>query len=679
MFMRFRQLHLDFHTSEFVDEVGREFSRQDFQQKLKTGHVNQVTIFARCAHGWSYYDSKVAQKHPGLSFDLLGEMIVAAHEIDVKAHAHISVCLSEKDARLHPEWLIRGLDERTTWVKSLSEAGWHRLCFNNAYIDEIYAQIHEVVSSYDIDGLFLDIASPIPCRCQNCVSTLLEQGKDPLNNAHVWELAEILFKKYSDKVKSIVNALKPGLPTFHNGGHIQRGRPDLVTGDTHFELESLPTGGWGYDHFPLSALYVHHSNKFYSGMTGKFHMEWGEFGSYKHPNALRYEMALTLAYGARCSVGDQLHPNGEMDEATYRLIGEAYQDVAEKEVYLKDLSLVFDVAVISLEAVGAKFQERNLIAKAEKDTLGEEYDEINHISRAEHSDVGAHRLLKEGQYLYTIIDADMDFYKYKVLILPDYVHMNEQLKEKLLDYVNHGGKLLISGASGSGQSSLLSDLGIELEGKLEKNPVYIRPEFELKSFARVAVVVYGDAFKVKRHTGKVLAHFEEPLFNRLPYRFFSHQHAPSRNESTTPAIVATGQATYIAFPIFENYKQHAFVSIKQIFTHCLDELLGEGKTISSNMPSTSIVTVMENREMNFDLIHLVYAPTIKRGEGIEIVEDIPSLHNVTVRFKCEQKPISVSLVPQNEEISFIFAEAGNDVIEWNVSRMDCHQMVKIQY
>ena len=26
--------------------------------------------------------------------------------------------------------------------------------------------------------------------------------------------------------------------------------------NTHLELESLPTGGWGYDHFPLSARYA---------------------------------------------------------------------------------------------------------------------------------------------------------------------------------------------------------------------------------------------------------------------------------------------------------------------------------------------------------------------------------------------------------------------------------------
>jgi len=42
-------------------------------------------------------------------------------------------------------------------------------------------------------------------------------------------------------------------------------------------------------------------------MTGKFHTMWGEFGGYKHPNALSYECSLMLAYCAGCSIGDQLH------------------------------------------------------------------------------------------------------------------------------------------------------------------------------------------------------------------------------------------------------------------------------------------------------------------------------------------------------------------------------------
>ena len=38
--------------------------------------------------------------------------------------------------------------------------------------------------------------------------------------------------------------------------------------NTHLELESLPTGGWGYDHFPFSARYCQGLGVDYLGMTG---------------------------------------------------------------------------------------------------------------------------------------------------------------------------------------------------------------------------------------------------------------------------------------------------------------------------------------------------------------------------------------------------------------------------
>ena len=57
-----------------------------------------------------------------------------------------------------------------------------------------------------------------------------------------------------------------------------------------------------------------------------------------------------LASGAKCSVGDQLHPNGKMDETTYRLIGEAYSEVEAKEPWCDGVTNVADIAVLSSEA-----------------------------------------------------------------------------------------------------------------------------------------------------------------------------------------------------------------------------------------------------------------------------------------------------------------------------------------
>ena len=130
---------------------------------LRTGHVDSVTVFSKCHHGWAYHPSEANERHPGLSFDLLGGMIEAAHEIGVNTPVYLSAGLDEKITRRHPEWLIRAKNEATTWAKDFLTPGYHRLCMNTPYLDVLVAQIEEVVRNYDADGIFLDIVGVVPC------------------------------------------------------------------------------------------------------------------------------------------------------------------------------------------------------------------------------------------------------------------------------------------------------------------------------------------------------------------------------------------------------------------------------------------------------------------------------------------------------------------------------------
>ena len=69
-------------------------------------------------------------------------------------------------------------------------------------------------------------------------------------------------------------------------------------------------------------------------MTGKFHLEWGEFGGFKCKEALKYEIATMAVYGAGCSIGDHLIWDGEMDMETYRNIGYAYRYLEKNRTIL---------------------------------------------------------------------------------------------------------------------------------------------------------------------------------------------------------------------------------------------------------------------------------------------------------------------------------------------------------
>ena len=173
--MRFRQVHLDFHTSEHIPDIGKQFDKAQFQQALRTGHVNSITLFSKCHHGWSYHPTKANRIHPNLSFDLLGAQIEAAHEIDVRTPVYISAGFDEKYAREHPDQLVRRREQLLNPPEDFSRAGYHLICFNTPYLDTLIAQVKEVCENYDADGLFLDITAPRVCYCKYCMRTLSER------------------------------------------------------------------------------------------------------------------------------------------------------------------------------------------------------------------------------------------------------------------------------------------------------------------------------------------------------------------------------------------------------------------------------------------------------------------------------------------------------------------------
>lgn len=650
--MRFRQVHLDFHTSEHIEDIGKKFDKKQFQTALKKGHINSITLFSKCHHGWAYHPSKANEIHPHLDFDLLGAQIQAAHEIGVKTPIYLSAGLDEKITHRHPEWLVRNLDESTTWAKDFTEPGYHKMCMSSPYLDYLVKQIEEVCKNYDADGIFLDIAGVQPCYCQNCIAEREELGLNPYDENDVLKHAETVYKRYAEKTRAAVDKYKPNLPLFHNGGHIRQGRRDLVNYNTHLELESLPTGGWGYDHFPFSARYCQGLGVDYLGMTGKFHGSWGEFGGFKHPNALRFEVALAAANGAKCSVGDQLSPSGEMDMVTYDLIGSAYSELEEKEEWLDNVESVADIAIISPEAYVGDLS-------------------TGQMTKVDDSGSGVCRIMLEGKYLFDVIDFESDLNKYKVIILPDVIRADIDFAKRLREFCDCGGKVLATGKSALYENSneFCLNLGAEWIKENPYKPDYFRSLEKIKDMGDTGYIMYGNGEKI-RCIGNELGIRENPYFNRTRAHFCSHQHTPNSCEYGGAGMTEGKDGIYIAWNIFADYAQSGELHLKQMAIFALDRLLDTAKTLKTNLPAQGIVTLMKQNDRL--ICHLLYASPVKRGNGIEVIEDILPIYNVELAIKTDKKINKVYLAPQKEDIDFTYDDG---YISVKLDKIECHQMV----
>ena len=128
--LRFRQIHLDFHTSEKIAGIGSQFDPEEYADTLAKARVNSVTTFSKCHHGLIYHDTRFEARHPFLERNLLKEQIEACHARDIRVPIYISVGLDEFMAKRHPEWLEVDGNGRRSGAAPL-QPGWHKFCFNS--------------------------------------------------------------------------------------------------------------------------------------------------------------------------------------------------------------------------------------------------------------------------------------------------------------------------------------------------------------------------------------------------------------------------------------------------------------------------------------------------------------------------------------------------------------------
>ncbi len=646
--LRFRQVHLDFHTSGLIPDIGARFSREQFADALRRGHVDSITLFSKCHHGYSYHPTEANEIHPGLSFDLLGEQIEVCRSLGVRAPVYLSAGVDEKEAVRHAEWLLKPSPD--AGADFVNRAGYHVLCYNTPYLDLLAAQLDEVMRLYRPCGIFLDISDVRPCWCQSCIASMRAEGLDPCSAADALVWAERVYAAYCRRMEAVVRKYSAETTIFHNAGNIRRGRRDIAAFDTHLELESLPTGGWGYDHFPMSAAYSRTLGKPFLGMTGKFHTTWGEFGGFKHPNALRYETALSLAQGAGCSIGDQLHPSGEMNESTYDLIGAAYAEVEKKEAWCRGAETLADIAVLSVEAFRAGTPRDNP------------------------ADIGACRILLEGKYLFDLVDREADFSAYKLLVLPDEIRLDEALRARLAAFAARGGRVLLTGESGlwTERDAFALPLGITDGGESEFCPSYCVPRFAAVN-GRTAYVMYTPARRITVGEAEVIADRREPYFNRTAAHFSSHQHAPDR-EGVSPAAAVCGNFAYIAWKVFTDYAQKGELHVKELCTNVIERLIGAEKSLRAGLPDRGVATLTRQKAENRYIAHLLFAHTSVRGKGVEVIEDVVPLYGVPVSVRLPAAPARAYLVGAGggtEPLAFTwdgkYANAA-------VGRMEIHAM-----
>jgi hypothetical protein len=634
--LRFRQVHLDFHTSQHIGGIGSEFDADKFVHTLKEAAVDSITCFSRCHHGYIYHDTKFPYQHPDLKCNLLVEQVRACHAADIKVPVYITVGWDHLQSTLHPEWNQVDANGKMAGRTPLTDGwGWYFLDFASPYVDYLEAQTIEVCELLgdELDGVFFDIIHQSEVFSTSCMDRFKKLGWNPEDKSKQAELKLLLLKELTDRMSAVVRRYKKDATIFFNGGHIGPDFRERLNGYTHMEVESLPSGGWGYMHFPITSRYSRSLGLDFLGMTGKFSEMWGHFNSYKNPVALEYECFSALAQGGKCSVGDQLPPNGILDKATYELIGSVYRQVRDVEPWCTGARAKTEIAVVNAEGFAGSEHRR---------------DPRNH---------GAARMLMEGRHQFDFVDMVADLSKYSVLVLTDGLKIADPAP--IEKFIAGGGSVIVAGSTVLDANGIVhnvfKDVVSAAGGELPFSPDFLRPTDASGLRTDTDFVMYEKGVAITPAPGSdVWATISEPYFNRTWDTFCSHAHTPVKTQTDKAGVVVNGKIAVFAHPIFTTYANHSMSFHRDLLLNVLKQLLPT-PLVHIAGPTSLQASICEQGDRH--LVHLLHYIPERRGLNFEVVEDRMYIApgELTVRVEANK----ATLVPSGEEIPL--RQNGNTV------------------
>jgi hypothetical protein len=255
----------------------------------------------------------------------------------------------------------------------------------------------------------------------------------------------------------------------------------------------------------------------------------------------------------------------------------------------------------------------------------------------------------------------MDWSRYKVLILPDKIRLDDALAAKIRDYLTSGGKLIASHLSGlalNRDEFALQELCVRYLAEARRSPDFLWAREALADgVPDAAHVAFERGLEVERLPGSdTLADVWWPYFDRTYAHFCSHRHSPEEKASGFPGVVATENTVYFAHPLFASFMRHGVLTYKRLVLNALKRLLPD-PLVHTNAPSTARISLQRQVLEKRTIAHILHYIPEQRYREIQTIEEPIPLREVELSVRLDEQPRRVYVAPGEAELPFVW-QAG---------------------
>ncbi|MEK3721574.1 hypothetical protein [Paenibacillus sp. FSL H8-0034] len=602
-----------------------------FAAQMKQMGANTIVFNVAGIYAW--YPSKVPfhtiNEYLPHNFDLLKEVIRACHEQDIRFIARFDFSKTEDKFYLQkPQWFIRQPSGESEIIGAGRPGNWSLLmstCLNGGYRNEDVAipVLDEVISNYDIDGIFFNAPRFVPCWCEACQKKYFKLFQKPLpadKSQFDPSWAPTCFRNNANHWYNIIKKKNPELPMIlylYPANMLDREQ----TSDMHC-TEPQDILSLGHHHIPefwKPALSMKLGKSLPDRPTpcGIVHsspgMDWRHTGL--PPAEYRFWLSQIPAQGGNIWHSLTGIPETIEDKRILDVVSDFNRSVEKVESYMEDAVGVAQIAMMWTGDSSAEGWADGLI------NMQIPFDVI----------LSVHATPEKLS-------------RYKGLIIPEGMKVSDAFIATLHQYVKGGGTIVVEGAVPENEQ-LLELLGIsnQLYTSEALTASYLRFEGDnnplQKGMEHTGLIAHRGKVMYVKPIGsdtQVLATLVPP-FSPLesvgapPERAslpVSHTDLPlvTRNR------IGTGQAVYMPFSLSHLINEFKLGEHYQLLSNVIDMALGDDKLIEiSNIHGLQMTVFAKSNTM---LIHLV------NGVGKRpLATNIP-LHDIEVRLKLDDRKVT---------------------------------------
>lgn len=587
-----------------------------FARIIKNG-IDSLIVNAAGFMNWYPSNLTYQKPNPFMSNDFLGSIIEIAKKNKIKIFARVDISKGYADwYKEHPDWYVVKDDGQPDKYWDL-----YKTCFTGDYVQNINFEIlNELLSNYDVDGLFYNFYYFEKCFCERCQKLFYQETGNliPDDEKIVYPYERFRHREVARHIKRIRQKLRSLTPNasllvYH---HMHKSwDPRLVSDEVDIWTSQISSPFIPNPLDPQPVWPFWPSEEAMKGNALKKQeapwliLTYSQIFSSRRVNQpgdrLNYQMAQCIAHGARACPSLNGLADRQDDPRGIIEVENTIRNFSNHSFFLADTHSIDDIALVYSP-------DSFWFGPDQNNPNGSQYGHTKEFR-------GVFSLLKASRQQFSVLYSqrlDHGSEKYKIMILPGVQCLSKEDQIFLNNWIVNGGWIIVTADTGA-----FDENGIHYDG-VDSSPLRIGKNEEIDSTGGYLSInseslrkrnegssllgLVGPFYKTNFHCTENPLSLLGPFKNNAPE--FSYWNESNGIGQSGLIFQRTGLGGIVSIPwhIGSLFYQFGIPDYLNLMDWVITEIKGESIFVTDAPHSVEIVIRMK-KEANklFWIIHLI--------------------------------------------------------------------------